>query len=75
MKKGDNLRHRRVTFAHPINGRLIPGTVITHIRDGRWQIASGALPIRYQRRDLSRRITLHREEFALTATPSGDTVK
>lgn len=62
MKK-PNLRGHRVEFF--FEGRKMRGVVITRIRDTRWQISSQALPLKYQRRDYSRRVTLDEAEFVV----------
>ena len=64
-----NLRGQTVTFI--LDGRIISGTVVTHIRDGRWRIESARLPKRYQSGGPSwwapKRITLHESEFQIGA--------
>lgn len=62
-----NLRHKKVSFS--IEGRTISGTVITHIRDGRWIIESPRLPKQYARGAgywAVRRIVLPRDSFTVT---------
>lgn len=66
-----NLRGRIVTLT--IDGKEIRGTVITHIRNGRWLIESRSLPQRYQRGAgwwTVRRITLPEAEFTVEAHAS-----
>jgi hypothetical protein len=60
-----NLRGKAVAFRY--DGRAMRGTVVTHIRDNRWQVASPQLPPDCARHDGSRRVVLARQDFVVQA--------
>ena len=61
-----NLRGMRALF--DLDGRQIIGTIVTHIRNGRWMIESRKLPREYARNGAwwsVRRIVLPRDQFTV----------